>query len=92
MTNKRKRYSAEFKAKVALEAMKEQKSVHAQLKIYDLLGNEIKTLIDSHQQPGFFSINWNGENNNGVKVSSSIYVCVLIIGRKCQIIKMLLIQ
>jgi putative transposase len=41
MTNSRKRYSAEFKAKVALEAIKEQKTLSELAQQYSLHPNQI---------------------------------------------------
>ena len=41
MTNPRKRYSAEFKAKVALEAIKEQKTLSELAQQYSLHPNQI---------------------------------------------------
>jgi putative transposase len=43
MTNKRKRYSAEFKAKVALEALKEQKTLSELAKQFHLHPVQIST-------------------------------------------------
>ncbi len=49
--NKRKRYSAEFKAKVALEALKEQKTLNELASRYQLhavqISNWKKQLLDS---------------------------------------------
>jgi transposase-like protein len=41
MTNPRKRYSAEFKAKVALEAIKEQKTLSELAQQYSVHANQI---------------------------------------------------
>ena len=42
--------------------------------IYDLLGNEVKNLVSSHQTPGFKSIQWNSTNNQGETVSAGVYL------------------
>jgi transposase-like protein len=61
--NKRKRYSAEFKAKVALEALKEQKTLTELSNQYQIhsvqISNWKKQLID-----GSASIFINSNNNN----------------------------
>jgi len=44
------------------------------LKIYNILGQEIKTLVSEEKEAGYYSILWNGENNYGIKVSSGIYI------------------
>ncbi|MCL5018980.1 MAG: T9SS type A sorting domain-containing protein [Patescibacteria group bacterium] len=44
------------------------------LKIFNILGQEIKTLINQNHQPGNFELMWDGTNNNGLSVSSGIYI------------------
>jgi len=46
---------------------------HITLKIYDLTGREIKTLIDEYQTSGQKSVEWDGTNSQGKKVSSGTY-------------------
>ena len=42
--------------------------------IYDVLGREVKTLINNEQNSGTYQVQWNGENNYGSKVSSGTYI------------------
>ena len=44
------------------------------LGVYNLLGQEIYTLVNAVRQPGFYSTIWNGLTNNGVRVESGIYL------------------
>jgi len=44
------------------------------LKIFNILGQEIKTLVNQEQEPGNYQIMWDGTNNLGIKVSSGIYL------------------
>ncbi len=46
---------------------------HVTIKIYDLLGQEIKTLIDEAQENGYRSVEWNGKNNFGIEAASGLY-------------------
>ena len=66
MMNKRKRYSSEFKAKVALEALKEQKTLSELANQYQIHSVQISTwkkqLLD-----GSSSIFKNSKNNNQKK-------------------------
>ena len=48
------------------------------LKIFDMLGREINTLVNEIQDEGFHFAVWNGKNSNGYKVSSGIYIYSLI--------------
>ena len=43
------------------------------IKIYDMLGQQVKTLVDEAQAPGRKSVIWDGRNDNGVIVGSGIY-------------------
>ncbi len=47
------------------------------IKIYDLLGKEIKTLVDETQNKGYQSVEWNGRNNINVEVVSGIYLYMM---------------
>jgi hypothetical protein len=48
-------------------------SSKASLKIYDMLGREIVTLIDEFNIAGTHNIKWDGKNSAGQDVSSGIY-------------------
>ncbi len=43
------------------------------LKIYDLSGRLVKTLVDREQKPGYYKIKWDGKDNTGKKVATGIY-------------------
>jgi hypothetical protein len=43
------------------------------LKIYDILGREIKTLVKGELNPGTYSYEWDGRNDFGNPVSSGMY-------------------
>ncbi len=43
------------------------------LKIYNILGETVKTLVSSEMTAGRHSINWTGDDNSGSKVSSGVY-------------------
>ena len=51
-------------------------SGHVSLKVYDVMGRLVKTLVDEHQYAGSngYSITWNGLDNLGNKVSAGIYI------------------
>jgi len=53
-------------------------STKVQLKVYDILGNEITTLVDAEQKPGNYSVEFSAEGvsasgGNGYSLSSGIY-------------------
>jgi len=47
--------------------------VKASLRIYNLSGQLVKTLLDSQEAAGVKTVTWNGCSDRGVKVSSGIY-------------------
>lgn len=46
---------------------------HVSIKIYNLLGQEITSLVDEEQQGGHHATEWNGRSTNGLAISSSVY-------------------
>jgi photosystem II stability/assembly factor-like uncharacterized protein len=43
------------------------------LKIYNLLGQEIATLVDENKPAGFYNMQWNGRNQYGNTVATGVY-------------------
>jgi len=62
------------------------------LMIYNTLGQEIRTLVNEKKQAGEFTIQWNGCDNNGIRVGSGIYFIRMKINNVVKIRKMLLVQ
>jgi len=62
------------------------------LKIYNIMGKEVKTLVNEDQSAGIQSIIWNGTDNSGNAVSSGVYIFSLQIGRNSQSKKMVLMK
>ncbi|UCE19681.1 MAG: T9SS type A sorting domain-containing protein [Gemmatimonadota bacterium] len=48
--------------------------VHTTLKIYNILGQEVRTLVDEVQQPGYYTVTWDGRNSAGSQVVSGVYL------------------
>lgn len=44
------------------------------LTVYNLKGEKIRTLVDGHRAAGNYQVEWNAQNNEGVRVSSGIYI------------------
>ncbi|MBN1350974.1 T9SS type A sorting domain-containing protein, partial [candidate division KSB1 bacterium] len=62
------------------------------LKIYNYIGQELITLADGERAPGYYSIFWNGTNENQMKLPSGIYFYKLVTEETCITRKMLLLQ
>ena len=67
-------------------------SSHVQLKVFDLMGQEIKRLVNELQSAGRHKVIWNGTNNLGEKVSSGVYFYKLQSNGNLQIRKMTLLR
>jgi len=52
------------------------------LKIYDMSGHELRTLVNENQPAGGHSVVWDGMDNLGESVDSGIYFCILNIDNK----------
>ncbi|MBN1649836.1 MAG: DUF362 domain-containing protein [Bacteroidales bacterium] len=50
-------------------------SSNINLAIYDLKGTKVRTLINQHQSAGTFKVNWDGCNDNNIRLASGIYFC-----------------
>lgn len=44
------------------------------LKVFNILGQEVKTLVDEYKEAGHFTIHWDGSNNRGREVASGVYI------------------
>lgn len=64
----------------------------ATLKIFNLSGQEIKSLLKSRIDSGSHQIFWDGTNNEGKKVSGGIYIYQLTINNYKESKKLLLVQ
>ena len=65
---------------------------HVSLKIYNVAGQLVKTLVDETRDASSYSILWDGTNNLGAKVASGIYFYRLVAGDFEQTKKMVLIR
>ena len=43
------------------------------MKIYDILGQEVRTLINENKPAGYHSVVWDGKDNSGQQLSSGVY-------------------
>jgi photosystem II stability/assembly factor-like uncharacterized protein len=60
--------------------------------IYDLLGKEVRIILNEEKQPGSYSVTWDGNNEYGQKVSSGIYFYQLKVGSFFKTLKMILLK
>jgi len=62
------------------------------LKVYDVLGREIRTLMSDDLRAGYHTIEWDGRNNFGGKVSSGMYIYRIVAGKFVKTLKMMMLK
>ena len=62
------------------------------LVIYNMLGQSVRTLVQSNQKAGFYRVAWDGRDALGRPVSSGIYLYRLVSGRFVQTRRMILLK
>ncbi|MEE8288122.1 MAG: FlgD immunoglobulin-like domain containing protein, partial [Nitrosomonadaceae bacterium] len=66
--------------------------VEVELKIYNILGKLVYTLVDELKRPGHYTVIWNGRYENGLRAASGVYLFQLKAGDFVKVRKMLLLK
>jgi len=69
-----------------------QTVVIVELKIYNLIGEPVRTLIKKDQGAGYYSVRWDGKNDQGENVAAGTYIYQLRAGEFIKNQKMLLLR
>ena len=67
-------------------------NIFVNITIYDLLGRQVKILVNQIQNTGFNSIQWNATNDYGEPVSAGIYLYQIQAGEYISTKKMVLLK
>lgn len=62
------------------------------LTVYDILGREVKTLVNERKAAGKHIVHWDGTDNSGQAVGSGVYYYRLTAGEYSSVKKMLLVR
>ncbi|KAB2924907.1 MAG: T9SS type A sorting domain-containing protein [Bacteroidetes bacterium] len=62
------------------------------LTVYDILGREVRSLVNTDMNAGFHQVVWNGRNNNGSTVASGVYIYRVEAGSFISTKKMMLMK
>jgi len=65
---------------------------HVTITIYDMLGRQVKTLINQTQDAGYKSLIWDATNDYGKPVSAGIYLYQIQAGEYISTKKMVLLK
>ncbi|MCJ7498372.1 MAG: T9SS type A sorting domain-containing protein, partial [candidate division Zixibacteria bacterium] len=66
--------------------------IHTTLKIYNLLGEVVRTLVDDKREPGNYQVIWDGKDKAGKEVASGIYFYRLKVGESSISKRMVLLR
>jgi hypothetical protein len=67
-------------------------NANVQLNVYNMLGQKVRTIMDGMQDAGYYTVNWDGTNDLGSKVSSGIYIYRISAGKYNATMKMNLLK
>ena len=67
-------------------------SANAKLIVYDLAGRQVRTIVNDHQNAGYYNAIWDGKDRNGNSVASGIYIYRLTAGNFNSTRKMVLLK
>ena len=68
------------------------KTGHVTLDIYNITGQKVRTLVDEEKAVGFYSVNWNGLDNQNQAVAAGVYFFQLQSAAKMETRKMIIIK
>ncbi|MFQ6091411.1 MAG: dockerin type I domain-containing protein [bacterium] len=66
--------------------------IHTTLKIYNILGQEVRTLVDEFKDAGYYTVIWEGRDSDGREVGSGVYIHRIHTGCFVDSKKMMLIR
>jgi DNA/RNA endonuclease YhcR with UshA esterase domain len=68
------------------------KAANVTLKIYDMLGREVRMLVSGNMNAGYHVIEWDGLNSSGAQVASGMYIYRINAGNFVSAKKMLMLK
>jgi hypothetical protein len=68
------------------------KRIEVHLAIYDILGREVKLLVEGEKDAGNHLVLWDGANQRGQLVANGIYFVRLVVGQYARTRKMVLVR
>ena len=65
---------------------------HVQLKVYNLTGQVVRTLVDNQVRPDYYKVVWNGYDDRGSKLAGGIYFYKITAGEFTSLKKLILLR
>ena len=63
-----------------------------QISIYNVLGQQVKTLVNEAHQPGYYSVQWDGTNSAGTVLPNGLYIYTIDAGNFSSVKKLVLMK
>ncbi len=67
-------------------------TTQASIVVYDLLGKEVRTLVNAKKSAGVYTVNWDGRDNSGRSVPSGVFFCRMVTPEYSRTMKMTLLK
>ena len=65
---------------IQYSVVSEQSPPHITLKIYNTLGQAVRTLVDEAKEAGYYTVTWDGRDGFGQELSSGVYFYRFTVG------------
>jgi flagellar hook assembly protein FlgD len=62
------------------------------LAVYDVLGRQVRVLIDGKQKAGRHTVQWDGHDESGKKMASGVYLARLVVEGTTKVRKMTFVR
>lgn len=84
-------YPNPFEEQTTLEYVLPEPSP-VRLVVYDVLGRQVRTLVDEKKQAGRHTVQWNGTDESGRRMASGVYLARLIVDGTTKVRKMTFVR
>ena len=85
-------YPNPFNPETSIQLAVKENNTSVSMKIYNVKGQLIKTLLSGHLNSGYHDVIWNGKDNNDKFVSSGVYFYKIEIGKNQFMNRMILMK
>jgi hypothetical protein len=65
---------------------------HVSVKVFNVLGAEVRALVDQHHKANTYQATWDGKDADGMSVASGVYFCTMEAGEFSQTTKMVFLK
>jgi flagellar hook assembly protein FlgD len=62
------------------------------LAVYDVLGRQVRVLVDENQKAGRHTVPWDGRDESGRRLASGVYLARLVVGGTTKVQKMTFVR